>query len=119
MCPGNNESAGRRGPGTRRKGPKWLHMSVIEAAKAASRSNQTYLAAQYARLRGRRGHGRATVAVGHSILVAAFYILDRHQPYHDLGPDYFQRRHSRAHHARRLARQLEALGYRVTLEEAA
>ena len=119
FCPGNNESAGRRGPGTTRKGSKWLRTHVVEAAKAASRTKQTYLAAQYARLRPRRGTGRATVAVGHSILVAAFYILDRHQPYHDLGPDYFHRSHSRAHHARRLTRQLEALGYRVMLEEAA
>jgi transposase len=119
ICPGNNESAGRHRPGPRRHGPKWLRMLLIEAAKAASRTKQTYLAAQYARLKGRRGSQRATVAVAHSILVAAFYILDRHQPYQDLGPDYFRRRHSRTHHARRLTRQLEALGYRVVIEEAA
>ena len=119
ICPGNHESAGRRGPGTCRKGPKWLRMLLIEAAKAASRSKDTYLAAQYARLRGRRGSARATVAVAHSILVAVFFMLERHQPYQDLGADYFRRRHSRAHHARRLTRQLEALGYRVVIEEAA
>jgi transposase len=119
FCPGNHKSAGRRGSGRTRKGSKWLRSYLVEAAKAASRAKTTYLAAQYARLRGRRGSGRATIAVGHSILVAAFYMLDRHQPYHDLGPDYFRRRHSREHHARRLARQLQALGYRVTLEDAA
>ncbi len=119
LCPGNNQSAGRHGPGTTRKGSKWLRTYLTEAAKAAGRTKQTYLAAQYARLRARRGSGRATIAVAHSILVAAFYILDREQPYRDLGPDYFGRRHSRAHHARRLTRQLQALGYRVSLEEAA
>jgi len=115
-CPGNYESAGKRQRGPTRKGSKWLHTYLREAAKAAGRSKGTYLAAQYTRLRGRRGAAKATVAVGHSILVAAYYILDRHEPYRDLGPDHFARRHSREHHARRLARQLQALGYKVTLE---
>jgi len=118
-CPGNHESAGRQGSGKTRKGSKWLRTYLTEAAKAAAGAKGTYLAAQYARLRGRRGSARATVAVGHSILVAAYYILDRHQPYRDLGPDYFRRRHSREHQMRRLVRQIEALGFRVTLEEAA
>jgi transposase len=115
MCPGNNESAGKRGRGTTRQGSKWLRAYLRQAAKAAGRTNATYLAAQYARLRGRRGPAKATVAVGHSILVAAYYMLTRRQPYHDLGPDYFTRRHSREHHAHRLVRQLHALGYTVTL----
>src|SRR5207244_2690935 len=122
MCPGLHESAGKRGRGTTRKGSKWLRGYLRQSAKAAARAKATYLAAQYARLRGRRGPAKATVAVGHSILVAAYYILTRHQPYRDLGADYFSRRHSREHHARRLTRQLEALGYTVTLhrgEEAA
>jgi transposase len=116
MCPGNHESAGKRAKGTTRQGSKWLRAYLRQAAKAAGKSKETYLAAQYARLRGRRGPAKATVAVGHSILVAAYYILSRRQPYHDLGPDYFTRRHSREHHARRLRRQLEKLGYRVTLD---
>jgi transposase len=116
ICPGNHESAGKRGAGTTRKGSKWLRAYLRQAAKAASRAKGTYLAAQYARLRGRRGPAKATMAVAHSILVAAYYILERGQPYHDLGPDYFARRHSREHHARRLVRQLQTLGYRVTLE---
>lgn len=118
-CPGHHESAGRQRSGKTRKGSKWLRTYLTEAAKAAARTKATYLAAQYARLRGRRGSARATVAVGHSILVAAYYILERHQPYQDLGPDYFRRRHSREHQTRRLVRQIEALGYRVTLEGAA
>src|SRR3989475_8675732 len=118
-CPGNNESAGRHGSGKPRKGSKWLHTYLTEAAKAAARTKGTYLGAQYARLRGRRGSARATVAVGHSILVAAYHILDRHEPYRELGPDYFRRRHSREHQTRRLVRQIEALGYHVRLEEVA
>ena len=118
-CPGNNESAGRHGSGKTRKGSKWLHTYLTEAAKAAARTKGTYLGAQYARLRGRRGSARATVAVGHSILVAAYHILDRHEPYRELGPDYFRRRHSREHQTRRLVRQIEALGYHIRLEEVA
>ena len=118
-CPGNNESAGRHGSGKTRKGSKWLHTYLTQAAKAAARTKDTYLGAQYARLRGRRGPARATVAVGHSILVAAYHILDRHEPYRELGPDYFRRRHSREHQTRRLVRQIEALGYHVRLEEVA
>jgi transposase len=116
MCPGNHESAGKRGAGTTRKGCKWLRAHLRQSAKAAGRAKGTYLAAQYARLRGRRGPAKATVAVGHSILVAVYYMLTRREPYHDLGPDYFTRRHSREHHARRLVRQLQTLGYRVTLQ---
>jgi transposase len=118
-CPGNNESAGRHGSGKTRKGSKWLHTYLTQAAKAAARTKDTYLGAQYARLRGRRGPARATVAVGHSILVAAYHILDRHEPYRELGPDYFRRRHSREHQTRRLVRQIQALGYHVRLEEVA
>jgi transposase len=116
MCPGNHESAGKHGTGKTRKGSKWLRGYLRQAAKAAARAKRTYLAAQYARFRGRHGHAKATVAVGHSILVAAYYILTRRQPYQDLGPDYFSRRHSREHHTRRLVRQLQALGYTVQLQ---
>ncbi len=116
MCPGNNESAGKHRSGKTRKGSKWLRTALTESARAASRSKGTYLSAQYQRLRGRRGNGRATIAVGHSILVAAFYILDRRQPYTDLGADYFVHRHDPRRHANKLVRQLRALGYDVTLD---
>jgi hypothetical protein len=81
------------------KGSKWLRTSLTEAAKAAARSKGTYLAAQHARLKGRRGPGKATIAVGHSILVSAYYMLDRGQGYADLGADYFVHRHDPARHA--------------------
>jgi transposase len=118
LCPGNNESAGKHFSGQTRKGSKWLRMALVEAAKAASRSKGTYLAAQYARLKGRRGHKRATIAVAHSILVIAYYVLERETPYSDLGADYFADRQSSQAYKNRLVRQLERLGHKVTLEPA-
>lgn len=118
ICPGQNESAGKSRSGKTRKGSKWLRAGLTEAAKAASRSKGTYLNAQYQRLRGRRGHQKATIATAHSILVAAWHILSRDVPYADLGEDYFIRR--QAEHAERyrnrLIHQLERLGHKVTLE---
>ncbi len=117
MCPGNDESAGKRRSGKTRKGSKWLRGALIEAAHAASRSKRTYLSAQYARLRGRRGPKKAAVAVGHSILVICYHdVLERKVPYEDLGEDHFQRRRCDQSHAKRLVRQLENLGHRVVLE---
>ena len=117
MCPRNHESGGKRKSGRARKGSKWLAANLAQAAEAAGRSKGTYLGAQFQRLRGRIGHPKARKAVEHSILVAAFHILDGHVPYADLGADWFQKRRPDAH-ARRLARQIEALGYRVTIESA-
>ncbi len=117
MCPGNHESGGKRKSGQTRKGSKWLAANLAQAAEAAGRSKDTYLGAQFTRLRGRIGHPKARKAVEHSILVAAFHILAGAVPYDDLGADWFQRRRPEAH-ARRLAHQIEALGYRVTIEAA-
>ncbi len=119
MCPGNNESAGKHKSGKTRKGSKWLLKALVEAAHAAARSKDTYLAAQFARIRGRRGPKKAAVAVGHSILVIAYHLLDRDVAYHDLGGDYVEL-HARHRHAytNRLVRQLEQLGFNVDLTEA-
>jgi transposase len=114
MCPGNNESAGKRRSGKTRKGDRWLRRSLTQAAWAASKTKKTYLAAQYNRLASRRGKKRAIVAVGHSILQGAYHMLRNHQPYADLGPDHFLKmdpeRTKRFH-----VRRLEQLGYSVTL----
>ena len=75
----------------------------------------TYLAAQYRRIAARRGKGRAVLAVGHSVLVALYHMLTRHEPYRDLGADYFDDR-QRDQVQRRLVRRLERLGNTVTLE---
>jgi transposase len=117
LSPGQNVSAGKSRGSKTRKGSKWLRAHLSQAAKVAGRTKGTYLGAQYARLRGRRGPAIATIAVAHSILVAAFHILDKLVPYQDLGDDWFIRRHSPEQHARRLVRQLAALGYEVELHE--
>jgi transposase len=116
MCPGNNESAGKRFSGKTRKGSKWLRTALAEAANAAVRTKHTYLAAQYARIKGRHGHNKAIVAVGHSILVIAYHILQRSEPYNELGGDYFIERQNKDAYQRRLVKQLERIGYDVTLE---
>ena len=121
MCPGNNESAGKHKSGKTRKGSKWLRKALVEAAHAAARSKDTYLAAQYARIRGRRGPKKAAVAVGHSILVIAYHLLERDVAYQDLGSDFYVQLHARHRQAytNRLVHQLEKLGYTVDLAEAA
>ena len=119
MCPGNNESAGKRGSGRTRHGSKWLRIALIEAGQAAGRSKNTYLSAHYHRIRGRRGPGCAAVAVGHSILIIAWHLLSTGEIYTDLGGDYFDKRRSGTAHQRRLVAQLEAMGHKVTLEPAA
>jgi transposase len=118
MCPGNNESAGKRKSGTTRKGSPWLRMALIEAAQAAGRTRNTYLMAQYRRLAARRGRKKALVAVGHTILVIAYCLLSRQTAYQDLGSHYFDERDRRTVE-RRLVRRLEALGYRVSLDPVA
>ncbi len=119
MCPGNNESANKRKSTPTRKGSKWLRAALVQSASAAARSKNTYLSAQYWRIAGRRGRPRAAVAVGHSILVIAYHLLSRRQPYRDLGGDYFTNQLTDEARTRRLLRQLEALGHTVTIEPAA
>jgi transposase len=118
LAPGVHESAGKRIPVSTRPGNKWLTAMLVEAAGSTGRMKGTnYLSAQLARLTTRRGMGRATVAVAHSILVSAYFMLSRDQPYHDLGPDWLRRRNDEAH-ARRLVAQLERLGHTVILDPA-
>jgi transposase len=118
MCPGMDESAGKRGSGATGPGNRWLRSALIEAARAAARTKHTYLAAQYRRLVGRRGKNRAAVAVGHTILVTLYHMLRDGLVYEDLGPTWFDERDRRAT-VRHAVRRLEALGYRVTLDAAA
>ena len=114
VCPGNDQSAGKRRSGKTRKGSKWLRATLTESANAAARTKSSYLAAQYQRLRGRRGHSKAVTAVGHSILTAAWHMLQTGELYRDLGSDYFTRKNP-DRLTKRLVRQLEALGHDVTL----
>jgi transposase len=113
MCPGQHESAGKSRHGTARHGSSWLQRHLIMAAMAASRTKGTYLAAQYHRLAGRRGKLRARKAVGHSLLVGIWHILNDRVDWQDLGEDYFDRRQSPEHRARRKLAELRSLGWTV------
>jgi transposase len=114
-CPGNNVTGGKRRSGRSSKGNVWLGEVLVECAWAAARSRDTYLAAQFWRLARRIGKKKAAVAVGHSILVIAWHLLANDCDYADLGGDFFVRRDSDRARQRAVA-QLQALGYRVTLE---
>jgi transposase len=119
VCPGHDESAGKRRSGKTRKGDRRLRVALIEAANsAAGRTKDTYLRVQYLRIKRRRGHKKAIVAVAHSILVSAYHVLAEGRPYEELGGDYFLRREDQARITQRLVRQLERLGQGVTLEPA-
>jgi transposase len=114
-CPGNNLTGGKRRSGRPTKGNRWLGEVLTECAWAAARSRDTYLAAQYWRLARRIGKKKAAMAVGHSILVIAWHLLANDCDYQDLGGDFFVRRDADRARQRAVA-QLQALGYRVTLE---
>lgn len=118
MCPGQNESAGKRRSGKTRQGNRYLRATLIQAALGASHSKGTALQARYHRVKRHRGHKKAVVAVGHQILEIAYYVMRDGVTYQELGADYFDRRHAERA-VRRHMRQLEALGYRVTIEKAA
>lgn len=120
LAPANHESAGKHRPAGTRKGGRWLRRALVESAKSASRSKDTYFAAQYHRIARRRGPNKATVAVAHSILTVLWHLMaDPSQHFHDLGGDYFDRRRDPQREADRLVRQLERLGYHATLAPAA
>ncbi len=116
MCPGNNESAGKRKSGKTTKGNVHLRAALVQAAWAASHQKGTYLAAQYQRLVKRMGKKKALVAVGHSILVIVYHVLAKRTNYQELGGDYFDQRHVAQQRAR-LIRQLEGTGLKVAVEE--
>jgi transposase len=118
QCPGNDESAGKRRSGKTRDGSKWLDYALEEAAIAAIRVKDSYFAAQYRRLKPRRGHKRALGAVKHSMICAIWHMLSTGETYRDLGADYYTRRDPERQ-TRRLVAQLERLGHHVTLDNAA
>jgi transposase len=114
LCPGNNESAGKRRRGRTRKGNRWLKITLIEAALAAIRVKGSALAARYRRICRHRGHKIAIVAVAHAILEIVWHLLAQGTTYHELGADYIDRR-DKEQATRRYVRLLEKLGHRVTL----
>jgi transposase len=114
ICPGNNESAGKRRSGKTRKGNGWLRAALCEAAWAASRTKGTYLSALFRRIAARRGRKRAIVAVAHAILIIAYQMLKHGQPYRELGENYFDKINPERT-ATRLIRRLQRMGYEVLI----
>lgn len=113
VCPGNNESGGKRKSTSIGQGNRWLRRLLVQVARAAARTKDTYISAQYRRLATRRGGNRAAIAVAHTILVTAYYLLQRRCTYQELGGNYFDEREREAT-VRRLSRRLERLGYSIT-----
>ena len=118
LCPGQDESAGKRRSSRLRPGNPWLKPVLFQCAWAASRAKGTYTQGQFHRLRARLGHKKAVAAVAASLVTAIYYMLRDGVPYRDLGPEHFSRA-DRHRVARRLARRIQDLGYEVTIHQAA
>lgn len=119
LAPGNRESAGKHKPAGTRAGGRHLRTAMIEAAKSASRTKGTFLSARYRRVARRRGHQKATVAVAHSMLCAAWHMLSTGEVYNDLGEEHFDRCQQPERRHRRAITELQAAGYTITAPQAA
>jgi len=117
LCPGNNESAGKRRSGRTRRANRWLKAALTQAAWGASRTRRSYFAAQHRRLTARRGVKRANIAVAHSLLTVTHCLLGRQEPYVDLGLNHFAADPHRQ--VQKIVRRLQRMGYTVELKEAA
>lgn len=115
ICPGNNESAGKRRSGQTPRGNPWLKTLLVQCAHAASRSKGTYLKAYYHRLAARRGKKRAALAVAHKQLTIIYHELSQDMPYKELGENFFDRLNQKRLE-KNLVRRLEGLGFRVDLQ---
>jgi transposase len=114
VCPGNNESAGKRKSSHIPNGNVHLKTALVEAANSAAKTKGTYLRDKFYRLKARRGYKRAAVAIAHKILVAIYYMLSRQVSYHELGDLYLDKL-NKHHLSRNLVHRLERFGYTVTL----
>lgn len=117
LCPRMHESAGKRMSNRTRPGASWLKTALVQAAWAAARAKNTYLRAQFLRLKGRRGAKKAILAVAASMLTAAYHILKDGVDYRDLGADHFDRR-DKVKLANRLLHRLRDLGFDVQAQPA-
>lgn len=117
VCPGNNESAGKRKQAGHRKGNRFLQTMLVEAAQSAAKKKGSYFKNKFHRLKARRGHKRAAMAIAHKILVTAYTLLATEVDYRDLGEAYLDAA-DQAAVTRTLVRRLEKLGYAVALERA-
>lgn len=116
VCPGNKATGGKRLSGKTRRANRYLRSVLIEASCAASRKKESHLSAMYGRLVRRLGKKKTLMAVAHALLVITYHVLDRKQPYKELGADYYERQQPSRQRAY-LVRRLESLGYKVSLEE--
>jgi transposase len=117
LCPGQNESAGKRKSTRLRKGAPWLKTMLVQCAWAAKRKKDSYYRAQFFRLQSRRGPQKAICAVAASLLTAIYHMLKDGTEHRDLGAGYFDRRPATVK-AKRLIGQLAKLGYKVQLQPA-
>jgi transposase len=117
VCPGSNESGGKRKSGKTTKGNCWLRSTLVQAAWAATRKKDSYFQAQYRRLAARRGKKRAILAVAHSLLVVIYHMLKTGSTYKNLGGDYFDKL-NKNRLLPFLLKRIKDLGYQVTLEAA-
>jgi transposase len=115
VCPGNNQSAGKRKSSRIPKGNVYLKTALVEAAQSAAKTKGTYLRDKFHRLKARRGYKRAAVAIGHKILVSIYHMVSQNVSYNDLGDLYLDKL-NKHHLTRNLVHRLERLGYSVTLE---
>lgn len=118
LCPGNHESAGKRMSGRTGAGNRWLRSALVQAAQSAVHCRQTYFGGLYHRLVFRRGKNRAIVAVAHHLLTAIYQMLQKHEPFQDLGANYWDER-QKTSVVRRMCRRIRQLGYQVNLEPVA
>lgn len=117
VCPGNEESAGKRKRSRTTHGNVWLRRALCQAAWAAARKKGSYFQAQYRRLAGRRGKKRAAMAVGHTLLGVIYHLLKHPDAvYQELGGNYFDTLDPQRL-CRHLVKRLESLGYEVTLRD--
>lgn len=114
VCPGNEESAGKRLRSRTRHGNRWLRRALAESAWAASCSKGSYFITQFRRISARRGKSRALMAVGHSLLIVFYHVLKDHKEYQDLGADYFDRQ-APERLRRYFTHRLESLGLEVII----
>ena len=117
VCPGNNESAGKRRSGKTRRGNSLLRTTLVLCAQGASRAKGSFFAAQYSRLMIRRGKNRAKMAVAHSLLIAIYYIVRDHVPFKDLGEDYYNKFNTESK-INMYIKKLQNLGVTVNIEAA-
>jgi transposase len=115
LCPGQNESAGKRKPGRARKGNKTLKKTLVQSAHSAARVKNSYLSSFYSKLAARRGANKAAVATARKILEICYYMMRDNAAYRDLGSDYFARKNGEAILKSKI-KQIEALGYKVSVE---